>query len=371
METRRPEITQQLMTAASEIGFFRVKGHGMSLDDINAAHAMSLKFLQLPDEVKSSLPMNKENFAYILGWYEENLTVGRLREGMLMGYDNKRMKGLWPTKDMCEGYREHMVAFMRKCHAVTERIMSCFAVGLGLEQDFFKEAMNPDDPDNQTAMYCNKYPSTKGKQFPEGALRIYAHTDFELLTLLFTRPGELGLEVCAGKGTSAKEAMTSGMWHPCDPVEGTITVNVGDALQYWSDDRLKSTFHRVRVPREHEYKGDRHSIAYFANCTGSTVLQGPQKKYPPITFPEILAEKRRQVGDVNRDEMTDEEKMAFDLNNALGPEMQPVDMTHSGKPEFEVVESCESGKPKIQPMVKGKLSPDLEHLRLQPSVSVI
>jgi len=67
-------------------------------------------------------------------------------------------------------------------------------------------------------------------------------------------PGELGLEVCAGKGTSAKEAMKSGMWHPCDPVEGTITVNVGDALQYWSDDRLKSTFHRVRVPKEHEYK---------------------------------------------------------------------------------------------------------------------
>ncbi len=24
---------------------------------------------------------------------------------MLIGYDNKRMKGLWPTKDMCEGYR--------------------------------------------------------------------------------------------------------------------------------------------------------------------------------------------------------------------------------------------------------------------------
>ncbi len=53
------------------------------------------------------------------------------------------------------------------------------------------QAMDPDDPDNQTAMYCNKYPSTKGKQFPEGALRIYAHTDFEVLTLLFTRPGIL------------------------------------------------------------------------------------------------------------------------------------------------------------------------------------
>ena len=60
--------------------------------------------------------------------------------------------------------------------------------------------------------------------------------------------------MCAGKGTTAKEAMKTGLWHPCDPVQGTITINIGDALQYWSDDRLKSTFHRVRVPKEHEYK---------------------------------------------------------------------------------------------------------------------
>lgn len=64
----------------------------------------------------------------------------------------------------------------------------------------------------------------------------------------------MGLEVCAGKGTTAKEAMKTGLWHPCDPVAGTITVNIGDALQYWSDDRLKSTFHRVQVPKGNEYK---------------------------------------------------------------------------------------------------------------------
>lgn len=32
-----------------------------------------------------------------------------------------------------------MLAFMHKCHAVTELIMSCFAVGLGLNEDYFKE----------------------------------------------------------------------------------------------------------------------------------------------------------------------------------------------------------------------------------------
>ena len=35
--------------------------------------------------------------------------------------------------------REHMVAFMHKCHITTQKIMSCFAVGLGLHEDFFKE----------------------------------------------------------------------------------------------------------------------------------------------------------------------------------------------------------------------------------------
>ena len=66
--------------------------------------------------------------------------------------------------------------------------------------------------------------------------------------------GEVGLEVGAGKGTTAKAAMKTGLWHPCDPVAGTITINIGDALQCWSDDRLKSTFHRVRVPKGNEYK---------------------------------------------------------------------------------------------------------------------
>ena len=66
--------------------------------------------------------------------------------------------------------------------------------------------------------------------------------------------GETGLEVCAGKDTTPKEAMQSGLWVPCDPVPGAITVNIGDALQYWSDGRLKSTFHRVRMPRNDEYQ---------------------------------------------------------------------------------------------------------------------
>lgn len=47
------------------------------------------------------------------------------------------------TADAC---RVHMVGFMKKCHQVTERIMSCFAVGLGLPEAFFKEVRLPLHP---------------------------------------------------------------------------------------------------------------------------------------------------------------------------------------------------------------------------------
>ena len=35
--------------------------------------------------------------------------------------------------------REEMLDFMFKCHAVVEKIMECFARGMGLEEDFFKD----------------------------------------------------------------------------------------------------------------------------------------------------------------------------------------------------------------------------------------
>ena len=38
--------------------------------------------------------------------------AGRLREGMMIGYDNERMKNLWPTKDMVPEYKYGLVAYL-------------------------------------------------------------------------------------------------------------------------------------------------------------------------------------------------------------------------------------------------------------------
>lgn len=86
---------------------------------------------------------------------------------------------------------------------------------------------------------------------------------------------------------------------------------------------LQATFvHNSRVPRM-PLQGDRYSIAYFANVQATTKLQGPEKKYPPITFPDILAAKkkhRKSFMKLSDSDMTDDEYIEFQKATAIGPE---------------------------------------------------
>ena len=174
--------------------------------------------------------------------------------------------------------------------------MTCFALALELPEDYFLREMSPDDDDNGSALSFNFFPSVEGRTVEEGGLRISAHTDFEVLTLLFqSRPG---LEICPGKeidGAASAGAQLAERWTPADPLPGAITCNLGDALQYWTDGRLRSTFHRVRVPRDGEFKGERISLAYFGNARLTTPLQGPRKRYPPVTFLDLLAKRLEKI----------------------------------------------------------------------------
>lgn len=57
----------------------------------------------------------------------------------------------------------------------------------------------------------------------------------------------------------------------------------------WSDDRFKSTFHRVKAPTdpEKDYFGPRYSIAFFNQPCTDCEIQGPLKKYPKVTGAEF------------------------------------------------------------------------------------
>lgn len=67
-------------------------------------------------------------------------------------------------------------------------------------------------------------------------------------------------------------------WLPCPHNPGCIVVNVGDALQAWSDGILKSNYHRVRMPEPGEptVQPSRLSLMCCIACCASLALCCPK-----------------------------------------------------------------------------------------------
>ncbi|HWV43190.1 2OG-Fe(II) oxygenase family protein, partial [Pseudorhodoplanes sp.] len=97
--------------------------------------------------------------------------------------------------------------------------------------------------------------------------------------------GQGGLQLCPGK--EADEFA----WTDVQPEDGVITCNIGDMLKRWSDDKLQSTLHRVRMPYAHEYLGSRYSLPFFCQANRDVIVQGPAKVYPPITASDFLLQR--------------------------------------------------------------------------------
>ncbi|OXG28322.1 hypothetical protein C367_02443 [Cryptococcus neoformans Ze90-1] len=288
-DDRRDEIIKELMDASMNVGFFTLCNHGISAEDVQAAFDLSNRFFSLPDEIKIKTPLNGKN----AGW-EKNTQVrpstGTADQKESMQLQFARMEGLWPSDEDVPGFRTRTEKFMNQIQALSIKVMECFADGLGLPHDIFTEStVERGENDCQNVLRLLHYHSTEGKQFGPNLWRAGAHADFDILTMLFQRDGEGGLEVCPGRKVVGDFGMGQ-TWIPVEARQDRIVCNIGDQLMRWSDDQLKSTYHRVRLPESNERKGPRYSIAFFNQSRINTVIQGPQKKYPPITGGEFIAE---------------------------------------------------------------------------------
>ena len=199
------------------------------------------------------------------------------------------MSGLWLPDSVLPDFKPTSLAFMKKAQGVSEKLMICFARGLGFDDDYFIKAHDVSRPESQTVLRLLHYFEVdKTAPVPEGYYRAGAHVDWDFITLLFQRAGQSGLEICPGREASTAFGMGD-VWTKVEPAAGEIVCNIGDLLMSWSDDRFKSTFHRVKTPSDPEvdYYGPRYSMAFFNQPCTDAVIQGPLKKYPCVTGKEF------------------------------------------------------------------------------------
>lgn len=286
-ENRSSEIAEELWSAATDIGFFQIVNHGIDLDQVREAFAAAERFFALPTEVKAQYPLKK---GFNSGW--ESMTqvrpsIGTPDQKESYQVTRPHMGDLWPTADELGGFRETILDFEAKCWGIAMDLLSCFAVKLGFERDFFTRAHDPSVATYQSTLRLLHYFPLAADADVEGMWRAGAHTDFDCLTLLFQRDGQGGLQLCPGKEMDTQE------WTSVVPAEEAITCNIGDMLMRWSDDVLPSNFHRVKSPGVTDYRGARYSLAFFAQANRDVTIEGPAGKYPPITAEDYIDQRVR------------------------------------------------------------------------------
>ena len=285
-ENRRAEITDQLWSAATDIGFFQVVDHGIDLATVDHAFDMSARFFDLPRAVKQQYPLKQGPNA---GWEymtQVRPSVGTPDQKESYQYTRPRMDALWPSEEELAGFRSTIEDFEHRCWRLAMNLLGCFADRLGLDREFFTRAHDPSSTTYQSTLRLLHYYAFPDELLDDESIwRAGAHTDFDALTLLFQRSGQGGLQVLPGAEAHGQA------WTPVEPSDDAITCNIGDMLMRWSDDRLPSNFHRVRAPRRGEYRGPRYTIAYFAQANTDVLIESAGGTYPPITAADYIAQR--------------------------------------------------------------------------------
>jgi len=285
-ENRIDEITSELVHAAETDGFFVLTNHGIPQSTIESMFDVSASFFSLPSDAKSTVPFTPFLNA---GWEKQaqiRPSTGQAdqKESYQLQF-GENMAGLWVDNKILPGFKDTSLGFMKMAQAVSEKLMVCFARGLGFSDDFFKKAHDISRPNCQSVLRLLHYFEVdKSVPVPDGYYRAGAHADWDFITLLFQREGQSGLEICPGREVVTGFGIGD-TWTKVTPTAGEIVCNIGDLLMSWSDDRFKSTFHRVKTPSDPEadYFGPRYSMAFFNQPCSDVEIQGPLKKYPMVT----------------------------------------------------------------------------------------
>jgi len=276
-------IAQEIRTAALDTGFFYIANHGVPSQTVDGAFAVLPQFFGLPLELKERLRRGKGRKGFE-GTGVQIIDAGSppdLKESWNVGWERDPSDPNPPINQWPEnlpGFRAAIEGYYGAAEAVGARLIRLVALSLSLPVDYFTASFDPPS----TSLRCLCYPPQ-----PEDAqynqMGAGAHTDIGALTIL-AQDDCGGLELCN----------VAGEWLSAQVIPGTFVVNIGDMLARWTNDRYRSSLHRVMHATT---KRTRYSMAFFYSPRYATTIapipsciaSGEQPKYEPILAGEFSA----------------------------------------------------------------------------------
>jgi isopenicillin N synthase-like dioxygenase len=294
----RQALAHSLEDACLHTGFFYVSNHGIPTELIGRVFRDSRALFGLPVERKEAIhkahsPANR-GYEPLRGQTLEPGSPPDLKEGFYIGEElddsDPRVRAgrfnqgpnQWP--EGLPAFEDTMTEYFDAMNDLSARIMEALALALGLSQDYFADFCHQPLATLRLLHYPPQPPHPK-----PGEKGCGAHTDFGGITILLLDDNP-GLQVWDAQGDR---------WLDASPIPGTFVVNLGDMIARWTNDRYRSTLHRVI----NTSGAERYSVPFFysgnpdheVTCLPACLEAGERPHYPPTTVEAHLMDMYRRT----------------------------------------------------------------------------
>ncbi len=297
---QKKKFSEDIGKAFTETGFVTIANHGLSHELMNELYSEVKKFFFMPDESKQKY--EKPELAGQRGYTSKgkekakDAKIPDLKEFWQRGqtiHGEEFSKEEYPDNIIVEElprFNDVTKEVYERLEYAGKHLLQAIATYLGLEENYFEDKILNG---NSILRAIHYFPIDNPDALPPDAVRAGAHEDINLITLLIGASAD-GLEVLT----------RSGDWYPVKANADDIVVNVGDMLQRLTNNRLKSTTHRVVNPPRELMKTSRFSVPFFLHpkgnmdltCLDICINERHPKVYSDITAGEYLDERLREIG---------------------------------------------------------------------------
>jgi isopenicillin N synthase-like dioxygenase len=294
---RKQKFVNEIGSAYENIGFVALSGHFLDDTLVENLYSEVKNFFNLPLEVKQKyeIPGIGGQRGYVSFGKEsaKGKKEGDLKEFWHFGQyveNNPELEKEYPTNvEVTELPEFNKIGKQtyRMLEKTAKYVLRALALHLNLPETYFDEYIH----NGNSILRPIHYPPITEE--PKEAVRAAAHGDINLITLLMGAQGR-GLQVQNHKGE----------WLDAIAQPNELMINVGDMLSRHSNNKLKSTIHRVVNPPKELWGTSRYSIPFFMhpisdmklNVLESCVDSDNPKQFNDITAGEFLNERLVELG---------------------------------------------------------------------------
>jgi isopenicillin N synthase-like dioxygenase len=295
---QKAEFVQELGAAYEEVGFVAVKNHGIPDELISELYGYVKQFFSLGFDLKRKYEIEalagQRGYTSFGKEHAKGFEAPDLKEFYQFGQtvedgDTNLIEDYPPNVSVAE-VPEFSPTFLRAYRYFEQSgaaLLRAIAIFLNLPEHYFAPHLH----NGNSILRAIHYPPIVGE--PKSSIRAEQHEDINLITLLVGASAD-GLQVLS----------KSGEWVGVTSLPEQIVVNVGDMLQRFTNNRLRSTTHRVVNPPRELWGTSRFSIPFFMHprsemslaCLSSCIDAQHPKAYDDTTAGEYLNERLREIG---------------------------------------------------------------------------